>query len=155
LGERAPNALVVGLGNALRRDDRCGLAVALRVRAHPRSDTSVLAWEGEPMALLDLWDGETDVVLVDATAPSGSPGTIRRFDAGLQSLPAQHFSLSSHAVGLGEAIETARALGRLPASLIVYGIEGADFDLGSELTPDVERSARVVAELLSVEIRGR
>ena len=152
MSEPSPRVLVVGLGNALRRDDGCGLEVVERVRARAPDDETVLAWEGEPTALFELWDRATEVVLVDATAPCGSPGTIRRFDVALRALPRQHFSLSSHAVGLGDAIETARALGRLPATLIVYGIEGADFGLGSGLTQDVERSVSVVADCLAAEI---
>jgi hydrogenase maturation protease len=33
--------------------------------------------------------------------------------------------------------ELARALGRLPAHLLVYGIEGGRFDAGDELSPPV------------------
>jgi hydrogenase maturation protease len=155
MGSRQPRRLVIGIGNPLRRDDGCGLEVARRLRDQAPPAEAILVWEGEPIALLDRWDGATEVVVVDATASCGSPGAIRRFNATRRTLPARLFSLSSHAVGLGETIETARALGRLPASLIVYGIEGSDFGLGVGLTAEVERSASRVADRLSARIRAR
>jgi hydrogenase maturation protease len=155
VGEHPPRRLVIGLGNPLRRDDGCGLEVARRLRERAPVEESVLAWDGEPLALLDRWGDSSDVVLVDATASCGTPGTIRRFDAIRRILPPNLFALSSHAVGLGETIETARALGRLPASLVVYGIEGEDFGYGEGLTPEVARSASQVVDRLTVEIRAR
>jgi hydrogenase maturation protease len=56
---------------------------------------------------------------------------------------------STHALGVPEAIELARALGRLPARLEVYAIEGARFTAGAELSPAVERAVRELAESLS------
>ena len=47
-------------------------------------------------------------------------------------------SSSTHALGLAEAIEIARSLGRLPTRVRVVGIEGARFDFGRGLSPEVE-----------------
>ena len=41
---------------------------------------------------------------------------------------------STHAVGIGEAIELARTLDRLPGRLIVYAVEGHRFDAGLGLS---------------------
>jgi hypothetical protein len=41
-----------------------------------------------------------------------------------------------------------RALGRLPAALEVYGIEGAAFVAGDRLTPSVERAVQALAAQL-------
>jgi hydrogenase maturation protease len=40
-------------------------------------------------------------------------------------------------VGLADAIELARALGRLPPRVTVYGIEGERFDTGAPLSDSV------------------
>ncbi len=52
--------------------------------------------------------------------------------------------LHSSSFGLAKSIEFARALGRLPETVIVYGIEGEDFSLGNGLTEKVEKAAEEV-----------
>ena len=133
--DRRPR-LIVGVGNAWRGDDGAGLAVARRAGG--------VAHEGECSPLVDIWTGHHDVVLIDAAAPAGAPGTVRRFDASRDALPAHSVRSSTHAFGLHEAIELARSLGRLPARVTVYAIEGADFAPGERLSPAV---GRAVAEL--------
>ena len=55
---------------------------------------------------------------------------------------------STHGLGLAEAIELGRALGRLPARLVVYAIEGQGYATGAPLSPPVARAAEeVVGEL--------
>ena len=41
---------------------------------------------------------------------------------------------SSHGIGLGDTVELARVLGRLPASLTVLAVVGRDFGFGTGLT---------------------
>ena len=132
---------MIGLGNPWRRDDAVGLEVARR--------TGGTAVEHDPSRLLDLWAGEREVVLVDAVRSGAEPGTIHRLDAAAGPLPAELFGVSTHHVGLAETVELARALGRLPERLDVYGIEGGDFAAGTGLTPAVQRAAAVLAAELA------
>jgi hydrogenase maturation protease len=127
---------VIGLGNAARGDDAAGLIAARRLNG--------VEHEGDPLALLDVWDSAEWVVVIDAVRSGAVPGTIHRFD-GAEPLPAAvRSSTSTHAVGLAEAIELARALGRLPAELIVYGIEGERFEAGIGLTPAVSAAVDAI-----------
>jgi hydrogenase maturation protease len=104
---------------------------------------------GDGLALIDRWDKRSAVVIVDAMVTGAEPGTIRRFDAAAGPLPREAFAVSSHALGIAEAVETARALGRLPEAVIVYGIEGQAFTLGAGLTSLVEQAClRVVQDIL-------
>ena len=52
------------------------------------------------------------------------PSLDRSLDARTSRLPMGQFRCSTHALGVAEAIELARALDRLPRKLIVFGIEG-------------------------------
>jgi hydrogenase maturation protease len=61
-------------------------------------------------------------------------------------------SSSTHALDVAAAIEFARALGRLPPRLIVYGIEGRSFTVSAGLSPEVERAIKQVLEQLRGEI---
>lgn len=133
--------MVIGVGSRWAGDDAAGLAVARRVGGREL--------EGDPASLLDAWAGADHVVVVDAAVSGAPPGTIRRFDAHTAPLPARLMRSSTHALGVPEAIELARALGRLPARLEVYAIEGARFTAGAELSPVVERAVGELAASLA------
>jgi hydrogenase maturation protease len=147
--ERGPRlTAVIGVGNEWRRDDAAGLAVARRLRGRLPAHVSVLEHEGEPVALVDAWSAARLAVVVDAVSSGAAPGTIHRVDGRRERLPAELFRGSTHAFGLAEAVELARALERLPARLLVYGIEGECFGAGSGLSPEVERAVEeLVGEL--------
>jgi hydrogenase maturation protease len=143
---------VVGIGNAWRCDDGAGLAVARLLRGTLPDEVEVLEREGEPTALIDSWEGAESVWLVDAVSSGAPPGTLHRLDASEEELPAALFRASTHHFGLPEAIELARAVGRLPGRLVIYGIEGASFATGDTLSPQVEAAAARAAEALREEV---
>jgi hydrogenase maturation protease len=147
--------MVVGVGNALRGDDGAGLEVARRLRERAASaGVAVRELEGEGVGLLDLWEGALAVVIVDTVRSGAAPGTVHRLDATDGPLPAGvRRSSSTHAVGVAEAIELARALGRLPSRVIVYGVEGRDFRAGAALSPAVAASLDGVADAVLREVR--
>ncbi len=132
--------VVIGVGNALRGDDAAGVEVASRLGG--------LACDEEPSRLIEAWEGADAAVLVDTVVSDAAPGTIHRFDASDEPIPARALRSSTHAIGLAETIELARALGRLPKSVVVYGIEGASFEAGAPLSPAVEDAvSRLVATI--------
>jgi hydrogenase maturation protease len=146
--------VVIGVGNAYRGDDAVGLAVAERVRDAVPNDVVVLECEQEPTRLVDAWDGADVAVVVDACAGDDAPGTVHRFDAGDGPLPARVFRSSTHAFGVGDAVELSRALGRLPARLVVYGIGGASFVAGAGLSDPVESALDGVVEAIARDLEG-
>ncbi len=158
MAESLAAVLVVGIGNPLRGDDAAGREVVRRVRVmlgsgpeRPPSAIAVLEYEGEPLGLIDRWQEASATVLIDAIRSGEEPGAIHRIDVSASPIPAPLWSSSStHAVGLGDAIELARTLGRLPASIVVYGVEGARFDSGSALSGPVEAA---VPELAAAVMR--
>lgn len=146
--------VVIGVGNALRGDDAVGIAVAERLRGLVPADVNVVECEQEPSRLLDAW-GDADLALVvDACASGEPPGTIHRFDVSGTPLPARVFRSSTHAFGIGDAVELARALERLPRHVVVYGVEGGQFAAGAALSPDVESAVEQLVEEVVRELRG-
>jgi hydrogenase maturation protease len=137
---------VIGIGNPLRGDDAVGLLVARRVRELADAGVEVIELEGEPARLIDAWEGARLAVLVDAVSSGAPEGTVMRFDAGADALPASVSASSTHALGLGDAIEIARALDRLPERLIVFGIEGSGYVAGSEPSPAAAAAIQPAAE---------
>jgi hydrogenase maturation protease len=59
---------------------------------------------------------------------------------------------STHTLGVGEAIELARALGRLPGRVVLYGIEAERIAAGAELTPAVSSAVDEVVERVLAEL---
>lgn len=143
---------MIGIGNALRSDDAAGLEVARLLEGSLPESVELLQREGEPTSLIDSWEGAGAVWVVDAVSSGAEPGTIHRHDATEQELPAALFRTSTHHFGLAEAVELARALGRLPERTVVYGIEGASFRTGETLSPEVEATAARVAEAVREEV---
>jgi hydrogenase maturation protease len=142
--------VVIGVGNPDRGDDGVGRAVARRLRDVSPPGVEVRECEGEATALLAAWEGADEVVLVDACRGVGPPGSVHVFEATevehLGSDRLRH--ASTHSFGLVAAVGLARALGRLPSRLVVYAIEGDRFREGAELSPEADRAAYEVAELL-------
>ncbi len=150
----ADRILVIGMGNAYRGDDAAGLIVARRLSDRRDSTFNVLEHNGDGTGLMEAWKDAGTVVVIDAVHSGAEPGTIHRFDANLKPLPAATFRCSTHAFSLVEAIELTRALSRLPRRLVVYGIEGQDFQGGSEPSPRVEAAVQVVMDRVLHEIQA-
>jgi hydrogenase maturation protease len=149
-----PAIVIIGVGNEYRSDDAAGIAVARRLRALFPTGVTILEESGEGTALMEAWQGAAWVMLVDAVRSGASPGTIHRLDARAAPLPMGFFHYSTHAFSVAEAVELARSLDQLPEHLIVYGIEGANFAAGVELSPAVEQAVEAVVERIAEEVRG-
>lgn len=151
-----PAVLAIGLGNELRRDDGAGVEVARALRRVPVPAGAVIVEEqGEPTGLIDVWEGAGAVVIVDAMRSGAPPGSIRRLDASRARLPSSlGRSASTHALALGEALELARTLGRLPPRVIVHAVEGEDFGAGPGLSAAVRAAMPALTAAVLSELRA-
>lgn len=149
-------ALVIGIGNDYRGDDAVGLEIARRVGKAKPVYVEVREWQENLVSLLDAWRNSDRVVLIDAVQTDAVPGTIVRFDAGVERIP-RIFAppVSSHGMDLADVLELADILQRLPACLIVYGVAGAIFDPRTELSPPVERMVDEVVERILQDVQKR
>ena len=74
----------------------------------------------DPTSLIHLWDGRDLAVVVDAVCSNGVPGTLVILETRVGGAPLTDDTWTStgrggtHAFGLAEAVELARALHRLP-----------------------------------------
>lgn len=133
--------LVVGFGNAFRRDDGAGHAVVERL-----GDDDAIAARDGAVEMVERMSGYDRVVLVDAVRSGAAPGTIHRFEDG-RCFP-RAWGGSSHSIGLVEVLELAKALHTLPAAATVVGIEADDTGEGVGLSQAVDAAVdTLVAEL--------
>lgn len=139
--------LVIGVGHPDCGDDAAGPLVARRLRA---LGVRAIESPGAGAALVHAWEGEPEVIVVDATSTGAPPGAIQVWDAASTPLARENFRCSTHGMGVAEAVELARVLGRLPARLRIYGIEGRRFEPGSrpsdEVLAAVEEAAQRILE---------
>ncbi|MFG3259844.1 hydrogenase maturation protease [Streptomyces sp. NPDC048172] len=150
---------IIGVGNEFRHDDGAGWAVvrtlAERARERPLPPgTRLEVCDGDPARLIALWEGADLAVVLDAAhAHPGHPGRLHRLAAEGPALTAARSpEASSHGLGLGEAVELSRALGRLPRRLVVYAVEGADHSMGTGLSEPVAEAVERLALLVEDEI---
>lgn len=152
--------VVIGIGNADRGDDAIGLLVARRLKEKVQPNVHVLESTGDPADLMQRWGDNQRVIAIDAMVTGDELGSIRIIDASKIDAAATMFRpQSTHAFGLAEAVRLARALGCLPPSFTIVGIEGLNFGMGDRLTPAVEialeRAVGIIVRLLQSSERPK
>jgi hydrogenase maturation protease len=151
-GTQSLRRMLIGYGNPDRGDDAAGLLVVRAVKGSVPAGVEVSEVMGDGFALMEAWAGCSTAVIVDAVVSGAAPGTVHRFDG--RRLPGQEEMrlVSTHGIGLREALATAAPLGRLPSEIVVIGIEGQIFDPGAGLSREVSeavpRAAALVLEVL-------
>jgi hydrogenase maturation protease len=145
------NKIVIGIGNEYRGDAAVGLLAARRTKELGLQGVTVLEQDGDGAQLMEAWSGARVVMIIDAACSGAPAGTVHCFEANVGPLPAHFSRHSTHAFGIVEAIELARALGELPERVIVYGIEPGNFGAGTEISPEVRTALdHVVNDLVRV-----
>jgi hydrogenase maturation protease len=141
------SGLIVGVGAPDRGDDAVGCAVVEELRRRrPSCITAVVATS--PSRLLDLWTGHSPVVVVDAVRTGRRPpGTVSTTRIDDQPLPERTRSGGTHGFGVADALELARALGRLPDRVVLVTVEAVGFDQGASLSPAVAMSVPVAVDV--------
>ena len=147
--DAAGRKLIVGVGNPLCGDDGAGHAVIEHLRDRQPTGVELATLSGEATQLIEAWADADWVVVIDASCSDAAPATIRCFDTAAGDLPAALERRSSHGFGLAEAVALARNLGRLPRRLLVYTVEGKNFEPGAALSAPVAQAASALARELA------
>ncbi len=146
------STVVIGVGNRVRGDDAVGLEVARRLRNRVGPGVEVMESSGDPADLLAAWKGVETAIVVDAVVSGGPAGALIRCEVGRERIPGAFARRSTHEMGLAAAIELARELDELPGTLVLYGIEGAQFEAGTGLSAAVEEGMGRIADAILREL---
>lgn len=139
--------LIIGVGNPHGGDDAAGLMVA---RGLAKRGIRTIQHAGPPLDLMDMWEGEDRVIVIDTASSGSAPGSMHTWDGTIADLSPNVFRSSTHAFGLADTIRLARTLDRLPKKLTVYGIEAAHFVAGAPPSPEiVEAVERTIDKIAS------
>jgi hydrogenase maturation protease len=153
-----PRVRVIGCGNTDAGDDAVGLLAIRALRRRLGRSTGVDIVEAPTgFQVLDVIGDARSIVVVDAVHRSGRrrPGTSVRVEVGPEGLPAElSGSLSTHGLGVTDAVGLGAVLGRLPRTVFL-GIEVADVRPGTLLSPEVAYGLPALVDLIEAEvIRG-
>jgi len=143
--------LIIGVGNEFRGDDAVGLHIARQLR-EMLPEVRIRESNGNLSELVDCLSSEDEVIVIDAVCSGEAGGAIHRLNPRNEPLPLECFRGSTHAFGVAEAIELCRTLGQLPASILVYGIEGTNFAIGSAMSSGVAQAMHEVTAEIAEEV---
>ncbi|MGZ4945743.1 MAG: hydrogenase 3 maturation endopeptidase HyCI [Halobacteriota archaeon] len=141
--------VILGIGNELRRDDAVGLAVVDRLRTSI-DDPSVIVINCQSAP--ENYTGNvkrikpTCIVLIDAADFGATPGDARIFQ--LHDL--EGVSVTTHKASL--LTLSVYLQSEINCNIFVIGIQPADCDFGSGLTPIARKASIVVADSVSAAI---
>jgi hydrogenase maturation protease len=143
---------ILGIGSPSGDDQAGWLTIdALRAQAVPRDEGVVLDKLDRPGAtLIAHLEHAERAILIDAMQCGGEPGSIRHFDQ--QDWPNYSQGLSSHGLGVLDALLLARELGCLPPRLELYGIEIAAACPGEPAGSEIRAAAAQLAEQIAAEL---
>ncbi|MGB6681959.1 MAG: hydrogenase maturation protease [Candidatus Bathyarchaeia archaeon] len=132
--------VVIGVGNVLLSDEGVGIHI---VRQLKKRDISKLVEIHEigtsSFELLNVIEGNSRVIIVDAVRMDEKPGTVKEIDLVIEddiSLLPQFTSL--HQLDLISTLKMAKGVIDLPKKIVLIGIEPASLDAGIELSKLVE-----------------
>jgi hydrogenase maturation protease len=148
--------LIIGVGNEFRRDDGAGLEAARRLKELVAGKACVRVGVADGAELIELWKDSPHVILIDAASADLPPGSVLKFD-GLSNHPPflKLGTFSSHALGVVEAVQLSKNLGRLPRQLEIYAICGESFDIGAGLTEKVREAVEGVVIQIKSELESK
>jgi hydrogenase maturation protease len=150
------HTVVVGCGNLIRGDDAAG-PVLVRLLADRDLPEGVRLIDGGTagMDVAFAMRGASRVIVVDASRIGVEPGTVHRVPGSeLTDLAPPEGNL--HRFRWDQALGFAQWLlkDEYPADVTVWLIEGASFEPGEVLTPEVEAAVAQVAEAIAVQLDG-
>lgn len=137
-------------------DDAVGplCAAALAERKIPAATLG-----GSASELLEAWREARHVIIVDAFTGGTKPGAIHRMSYGSPEFHPERTRSCARGPGLAQAVRLAESLHCLPETLLLMGIEGADFEWASTPSPEVAASMPALVEAVAQEwqafLRGK
>lgn len=138
--------VVLGLGNVLHADDGAGAEAIKRLQQDARVPEEVSLIEGGTLGLELLpyiWSCSR-LIVIDAVDVGEPPGTVVRMSGEeLNSLPGNS---SVHQLGVSDLLVALRMLARRQPAVVLLGVQPANTDWSTELSPAVAAAMNVLVE---------
>lgn len=147
--------LVLGLGNSIMTDDGFGVKVVntLSSRYHFQGKIRLIDGGTLGLDLLPHLEGVESLLIIDALDMRDKPGSIFRLEG--EEVPRAFTSkLSVHQMGLQDLLAVAELQGHVPTRLVVWGVQPASIEMGTELTAIVESAVEPVMQKVLGELQS-
>ncbi len=139
--------IVVGIGNALLRDEGVGCHVVHALEEIPLPDVEIIDGGTCPDVLQRL-EGADKLIIVDAVKGGGMPGQIYRFHLEDITVEQKPF-LSLHDMNLVDSLMLMQLWHNIGEAVII-GVEPREISWGLELSPELkEKMPQIVDAVLS------
>jgi hydrogenase maturation protease len=138
---------VLGIGNALLRDEGIGCHVAQALEEIPLPNVKIIDG-GTCPDLLQFLEDTDKLIIVDAVKGGGPPGQIYRFHLEDITLEQKPF-LSLHDVGLVDNLMLMKFWHSVDETVVI-GVEPNQVDWGLELSPELQgKMPQIIDTILS------
>ena len=150
-----PRILIAGIGNILLQDDGLGPQAIARLQSeYEFSDGVELLDIGTPtLDFVDYLRGREVVILIDALAGGGEPGEILSFDKERLKTFLPGMRLSAHQPCLHETLHAAETADISLEEVLLVGVVGTHFDVGTDFGPEVSRAVPEILKLVADHVR--
>jgi len=142
---------VLGIGNALLRDEGIGCHVAHALEGIPLPDVKIIDG-GTCPDVPQLLEDADKLVIVDAVKGGGTPGQIYRFHLEDITLEQKPF-LSLHDVGLMESFMLMQLYHKISEAVII-GVEPKEINWGLELSPELQGKMPQIIDTILAELNN-
>lgn len=143
--------IVVGIGNALLRDEGVGCHVVHALEEIPLPDVEIIDGGTCPDVLQRL-EGADKLIIVDAVKGGGMPGQIYRFHLEDITVEQKPF-LSLHDMNLVDSLMLMQLWHNVGEAVIV-GVEPREISWGLELSPELKEKMPQIADAVLSELNN-
>jgi hydrogenase maturation protease len=133
------NVKIIGIGNEFRGDDASGILIARKLKKDfPTLD--IIEFSESELNLIDHFKDVDLLILIDAIDDqNGEVGSVKKYSLNQNSEIASLNFYSSHTFSLSDVINLAKQIDLLPERIIIFGIVSSNFQMGSNISFDIEK----------------
>ncbi len=148
------DTVVVGVGNTILSDDGVGVHAARLLHGDSRVPPGVTILDGGTIGLelIPYVSDASRILFLDAVNSDSAPGTLARM-SGTDFIGAAG-GLSVHQLGVADLIAAMALVACRPQDIVVLGLQPANTDWGTCLSPAVEAALPNLVDAAVVQLRS-
>ncbi len=144
---------IIGIGNTLKGDDGIGVILARKIEEKDLpSDVKVIIVGTGGMKILHRLKDLEKAIIVDAVQFEGDPGEHVFFSP--EEVRSLRESRGTHETNLLDVLELSEKVGEAPDNVLILGIQPKNNNMGSKVSPELEKRIPELVEELYKKIKA-